>query len=230
MERVVYERNKSLGRGEKSSECKHQSKPFPCSKWVLRKLAQWVTMSSFSPLDYWKNLPLWQVCMCLCWVRTWQSSFSTHFCYKEVPFVFCDPKKFLAWIFFVFLFFFFFFLFPHRKCRHCSVVFHWEYGIWGLGWVCFPTCNTFLHCCASFYLLTSQLLFSIQVVVHENIASAPLRMLTHRNHISRSLLRASEKISAELLGILSMRGWQLLYDESSLQCGGLREKQRDLWH
>lgn len=102
MERVFHERNKSLGTGEKSNECKQWSKLFSCSKRILRKLAQWVMMSSFSPLNYWKNLPLWAVCMCLCWVRTWHSSFSTHFCYKKVPFVFCNPKKILAWMLSVF--------------------------------------------------------------------------------------------------------------------------------
>lgn len=96
---------KSLGTGEKSNECKHWSKLFSCSKRILRKLAQWVMMSSFSPLNYWKNLPLWAVCMCLCWVRTWHSSFSTHFCYKKVPFVFCNPKKILAWTLSVFCIF-----------------------------------------------------------------------------------------------------------------------------
>lgn len=140
MERVFHARKKSLGRGEKSNECKHRSKLFSCSKRILRKLAQWVMMSSFSPLDYWKNLPLWEVCMCLCWVRTWHSSFSTHFCYKKVPFVFCNPKKILAQTLSVFRVFYI------ENVGTVVLCFAWKAISSGPGWVRFPTCNTSALC------------------------------------------------------------------------------------
>lgn len=133
MEWVFNENSKSLGTGEKSNECRHWSKLFSCSKRILRKLAQWVMMSSFSPLNYWKNLPLWAVSICLCWVRTWHSSFSTHFYYKKVPFVSCNPKKILAWTLSVFYIF-------DTVNNTVVLCFTWKVMSTSLGSI-FPTCS-----------------------------------------------------------------------------------------
>lgn len=153
MERAFHERNKSLGRGEKSNECKHRSKQFSCSKRILRKLAQWVMMSSFSPLDYWKNFPLWEVCVCLCWVRTWHSGFSTHFCYKKVPLCLLQsPKNPGPNTFYVSCFL-------HRRCGHCSVTFRLEGGVFGprVGPFSylqhFSLVHPFICCPTAFYLV-----------------------------------------------------------------------------
>lgn len=182
MERAFHERNKSLGRGEKSNECKHRSKQFSCSKRILRKLAQWVMMSSFSPLDYWKNFPLWEVCMCLCWVRTWHSGFSTHFCYKKVPFVFCNPPKILAQTLSMFHVFYI------ESVGTVVLRFAWKVVSLGLGWVHFPTCNASALCIL--FLLSNRLLFSIQITVYEKVASVHLLMIICRNCILKSLLKA----------------------------------------
>lgn len=130
-------------------------------------------MSSFSPLDYWKNLPLWKVCMCLCWVRIWQSRFSTHFCCEKVPFVFCEPEKLLAWVGFMFQSFF---CTENvgaallHFCRQCGIsgpkVGRFSYLQYFSPVLCIPL------------LLSRQLLCSVQTAVHENIAGAPLHMLT----------------------------------------------------
>lgn len=59
-------------------------------------------MSSFSPLNYWKIFHFEQyACVCV-ESEPGTAASSTHFCYKKVPFVFCNPKKILAWTLFVF--------------------------------------------------------------------------------------------------------------------------------
>lgn len=171
MERVFNERNKSLGTGEKSNECKHWSKLFSCPKRILRKLAQWVMMSSFSPLNYWKNLPLWAVCMCLCWVRTWHSSFSTHFCYKKVPFVSCNPKKVLAWTLSVFH------IFDTVNVGTVVLCFTWKVMPTSLGSI-FPTCSI-----SVLYIF----LFAVQPPFIPYASSSAWKgckcTMVHRNHV-----------------------------------------------
>lgn len=151
MEKVFHQRNRSLGRGKKSNECKHWSKPLSCSKRILRKLAQWVTMSSFSLLGYWKNLPLWELRMCLCWVRAWHSSFSTHFYYKKKSLLsFATLQKFWPEHFLCFVGFYI------ENVGTVVLCFTWKVVSLGLGWVHFPTCNIWTLC---ILLFAVQLLF-----------------------------------------------------------------------
>lgn len=113
--------------------------------------------------------------------------------------------------------------FLHRKCGYCSVTFHPEGNIfWAYGGSIFLPAT--LERYTPFCLPSNCLLFIyIQITVYAKVASAYLHMLVCRNPTLKSLLKAQQNFSAELLGVFSMQSWQLLCDASSLQHGSLRE-------
>lgn len=59
--------------------------------------------------------------------------------------------------------------------------------------------------------------------MYEKFASVHLHILVSSNRVLRSLQKAKQEFSAELLSIFSVQSWQLLYNASSLQYRGLRE-------